>query len=165
MSLIVEDGTGLSTAEVYSSLEDFKAYRPRGGLTIPTGTTDPNLESALIRGTAFADAAFPWPGIKYAEGQALAWPREYAYDLSNYYLEGVPTCVKYLCMEAALIELATPGALSLALERGGKKIRSKTGPIEDEWSPSAPGATVYPILRQCVRSIVTGSGVMKFGRG
>jgi len=169
MSLIVEDGTVVTSAEVYSTLAEFRAYRPRGGLALPVGLSDALTEAALVRGTAFVDATFPLhamrsPGVKLTQIQSRLFPRYEAYDESGYYIEGVPESVKNSCMEAGIIESITPGALSEALERGGMLIRKKTGPLEREYAPNAPAYTVYPIIRQCYADIVRIGGNVRLSR-
>lgn len=166
MSLIVETGTGIASAEVYSTLAEFKAYRPRGGLALPAGLSDALTEAALVRGTAFVEGAYAhrWPGVRDTETQGLAWPRAEAWDADGIPLSGVPVGVKNACMEAALIEANTVGALTLALEHGGMVSREKTGPLETDYANGAPASTVYPIIKQCLAGIVRGGGGVKLSR-
>jgi hypothetical protein len=166
VSLIVEDGTGIASAEVYSTLEEFKAYRPRGGLALPAVLSDALTEAALVRGTAYVEGAYAhrWPGLKATETQGLSWPRAEAWNDDGYALTLVPAGVKNACMEAALIEANTVGALSLALEHGGMVSREKTGPLETDYANGAPASTVYPIIKQCLAGIVRGGGGVKLSR-
>lgn len=55
MALITEDGTGLSTAESYIDVAWFKAYCDAHGHSY-AGKTDPQIEQALRRATAWLDA-------------------------------------------------------------------------------------------------------------
>ena len=166
MSLIVETGAGIASAEVYSTLAEFRAYRPRGGLALPAGLSDALTEAALVRGTAFVEGAYAhrWPGVRETEAQGLAWPRVDAWDDDDYELELVPAGVKNACMEAALIEANTVGALSLALERGGMVIHEKVGNLETGYANNAPASTVYPIIKQCLAGIIRGGGGVKLSR-
>ncbi len=150
MALVVEDGTGLSTAESYESVDNLKAYKPRGGLSIPAGTSDATLEAALVRGSAAVDMMFGdrWPAGSYrqTEGQALDWPRVYAWDRDWYPLTGVPVGVKHATCEATLVELNSPGALSESASIG---IKSETiGPITTVYAgASSARAMAYPAIK------------------
>ena len=161
MSLIAEDGTGVASAEVYNTLTEFRAYRPRGGLALPAGLSDALTEAALVRGTSFIEGFYArrWPGTRDVEGQGLAFPRVGAWDYDGFAITGVPTGVKYVCMEAGIIEAITPGVLTESLERGGMVIRKKTGPLEKEFANGAPVGTVYPIFGQLLAGIVRGNSV------
>ena len=167
MSIVVEDGTGVTSAVAYSTATELRAYVPHGGLAVPATATDSQLEAALVRGTAYIEAVYAsrWPGVRENEGQGLAWPRSDAWDFDGYVISGVPQAVKNACMEAALIEANEASALTEALERGGMVIRKKTGPLEKEYAPAAPVCTVYPVIKQCLASIIRFGGGVKFTRG
>lgn len=167
MSIVVEDGTGVAGAVAYSTVTELRAYVPRGGLEVPSGALDAALEAALVRGTAYVEAAYAsrWPGVRETEDQGLSWPRTDALDTEGYELSGVPVAVKNACMEAALIEANEAGALTEALERGGMVVRKKTGPLEKEYAAGAPVGTVYPVIKQCLASIIRFGGGVRFTRG
>lgn len=156
MAIVVEDGTGLSTAVSYASAATADAYHLARGTTTWTGMTA-DKEAALVRATAALDAlcASRWPSgsVRETEDQALAWPRIDAYDVDGYYLEDLPTPIVNACCEAALVELVSPGALSESLYRGGAVLREKVGPIETEYQPGASGTTVYRTIWQALARI------------
>lgn len=116
-------------------------------------------EAALIRATAALDGdSFVrggyWPGHKATADQALAWPREHAWDADGFPLVSVvPAAVKRGTFEAALLELASAGILSESLERGGMLISKTTGPISKTWSDKAPSRTIYPTIRQALARV------------
>jgi hypothetical protein len=124
-------------------------------------------ETALVRGTQAIDGMYNsrWPGYKSSQDQALAWPRLQAWDLDGYPLTRLPIAVVNATLEAALIELVTPGALSPSLDRGGAIIREKVGPIETQYSESASAVTVYNTIRNALASIVRVGGAVVFRRG
>jgi len=79
MSLVVEDGTGLSTAEAYISVADadtFFAAEPRG--TEWAALTTSQKEQALRAAARILDLECQWIGFPVSETQALAWPRSNA---------------------------------------------------------------------------------------
>jgi hypothetical protein len=153
----LDTGIGLATSESYVSVAELKAYRPRGGLTLPTAT-DEALELALIRATAAVDALFAsrWPGSACSADQALEWPRYDALDARGYEIDSevIPQAVKNATCEAALIELAEAGALSKAQARGGAVQSETVGPLSTTYFPGAPAGTVYIILKQCLSRIL-----------
>lgn len=87
MPLIVEDGTGLSTAESYLSVADFrtraaalalwKVVDSAAAADWITPAADADVEAALRRATAALDGAYGdrWAGQKTSWQQALDWPR------------------------------------------------------------------------------------------
>lgn len=161
MALIVEDGTGLATAEAYASVAELQAHRPRSSFSIPVGATDAQIEAALIRATAAVDGYMGsrWPGLRLTSAQALDWPRSGAWDRDGWPLTGLPAAVKVAAMEAALVELGSLGALTEPQSRGGQITREKVGPVETEYAKGAPAATMYPAISQALSRIVRGGGV------
>lgn len=161
MALIVEDGTGLSTAQSYVSVADCTTYcAAKGNTSWAAAASDALREAALVRATAALDGLYAsrWPGFRYTEDQALAWPRSYAYDVDGYCLDAtVPQALKNATCEAAILELAESGVLS---KKGEAGLRSLTiGPISKTWAgSSAPGATAYPAIRNALARIVKAGG-------
>jgi hypothetical protein len=166
MAFVVEDGTGLETANAYVSVADADTYFTDSGMTTWTGVAALK-EAAIVRGTAAIDGMYNsrWPGTRSSSAQALGWPRDDAWDMDGYALNEVPTAVINATCEAALIELVTPGALSVSLGHGGEVLREKVGPVEVEYKASAPGMTVYNSIRNALSRIVKIGGSMVFRRG
>ena len=167
MAFVVEDGTGLADATSYASVAEADAYFSDSGVATWTGI-DAVKQQALVRGTRALDGMYAsaWPGRKVRGDQGLEWPRIDAVDMSGYTLDEVPRAVKAATIEAALVELLTPGALSPSLDRGGAIIREKVGPIETEYASNAPADTVYATIRQALASIVpAGGGSVRLVRG
>ncbi len=75
MALVVEDGTGLDTAESYVSVSDCDAYHTKMGHDAWTGSTAVK-EAALRKATQYIDARYAFLGTVVDEDQALQWPRE-----------------------------------------------------------------------------------------
>jgi len=76
MSLVVEDGTGLSTAESYVSVADADTFiksEPRGEDWLDLDTGD--KEKFLRQAARILDLECDWIGSPTSETQALAWPR------------------------------------------------------------------------------------------
>lgn len=185
MALVVEDGTGLSTAEAYISVDDADAYFAARGVTAWTGT-DTAKEEVLRRGATYLDNAYrgKWRGYRSNEDQALAWPRaswpanqaffetstrantiqdEDGYNIAN---NAVPRQVKYANAEAALIILGGTD-LEASLSRGGaiKRERVKAGSVEKEteYMDAASAQARYPVIEGLLRTLVTGVPGASFG--
>lgn len=108
MSLVVEDGTGLSTADAYDSLANVDAYHAKRGRTDWAALSSTLREQAIVRATDYIDARFArrFRGERVLDGQALAWPRYLAYDNDGFLLTGsnaVPRQIKRAVAEYALI--------------------------------------------------------------
>jgi hypothetical protein len=165
MSLVVEDGTGLSTAESYVSVTDADTYHSNRGHTTWTGT-DAVKEAALRVATAYIDGTYRrrFVGTKYSAEQALAWPRSGAVDADGWPIDEdvIPQALKDATAEAALRELVTPGSLNPDLSAGGavESKRVKAGPVETETtyrSNATVGRTTFDLLDQILSSILIGS--------
>lgn len=138
MSLIVEDGTGKSDAEAYLSVAAFTTYCAARGYVL-TGKTDPQIEQALRRGTAWLDGSYTaqFPGLQVnGIEQALEWPRTDAIDAKGRELpdDAVPRQIVSADAEAAWRELNAPGSLSpdTVLAERVKRTRKKVGDLEKE---------------------------------
>lgn len=108
MSLVVEDGSGLSTAESYASVAAATAYW--AARTEPAAwaalSTDGEKEVALRQATEYLDARFGarWKGY-HANPlvQALDWPRSSVLDRDGYCVasDSLPTNLVRATIEAA----------------------------------------------------------------
>lgn len=139
--LIVEDGSGLANAESYVSVSDCAAYATARGLTFPA-TPEDKAEAALRRATTWLDGTYrgSFPGRrKKGRSQALEWPRIEAEDVSGNPIADseIPEEIIAATCEAAVRELAAPGALNPDVTPGKIKKRAKVGDIEVEYAIGA----------------------------
>lgn len=124
----------------YISVADAQAYATRVGAAF--AGTDPALEAALVRATAWIDATYRgrFPG-KRTEGraQALEWPRKDATDAQGNDLssEEVPAEIESATAEAAIRELASPGSLAPDVVPGQTSILVAVEGIQ--WKASGQG--------------------------
>lgn len=78
MALIVEDGTGLSSADSYQTLVDARASAELLGLSLPA--LDADAEIALRNGARYVDRyEGKFAGDRLLDTQSLAFPRENSY--------------------------------------------------------------------------------------
>jgi len=133
MTVIVEDGTSLASANSYWSLASANSYFTEIGITTWTGP-DSTLEAALIRATRYMET-LPWQGLKALSTQALEWPRRNVLDRNGYYVSStcIPVHVKQGQAEIAL-RYVTGGdpAPDLAFS-GGNVVRERVDVIEIEY--------------------------------
>ncbi len=160
MSLIVEDGTGLPTAESYVSVAAATArHLALGNDTWATITTE-QMEQALRRATAYMEQAFRtrWTGRRVSAVQALSWPR-YDVCVDGYSVDSnvVPAEVANACADLAL--KAAAGDLNADIT-GPRLIRKKTGPLEREYDRFSPQSTRYPAINMLLAPYLTGSSAM-----
>ena len=158
MALVVEDGTGLATAESYISVSDTDTYfTERGSPTDWTGLSTANKEAALRYATEWLDGRFEWIGgvVDYNDPQALGWPRVDAEDREGRIVLStiVPAKVKDATCEVALAHAGT--ALNATQARGGQVLREKVGSIEVEYQPGAPAEDVMPHVTRMLRGYGT----------
>jgi hypothetical protein len=164
MSLIVEDGTGLATAESYVSVADADAYHLAMGNAGWTGTTTVK-EAALRRATQYLDARYRFRGTAKTTTQALLWPRVASTSLYSGVIgaglapyPAVPEWpVKRLidaCCELALRAVAGP----LYADQDAGRIQSETvGPISTTYFDQANGGQVrYSIVDDMLGPILAG---------
>lgn len=145
MSLIVEDGTGLATAESYISVADADTYHSNRGNSDWMALTTAVKERLLRIATDYMVAVYRlrWDGYRYVNTQALDWPRIYVpvRDVCsvNAYPEYVsfdvvPTQVKNACADLAL----KANSETLLDDQTQGTIREKVGPIEVEYDKYSP---------------------------
>ncbi len=172
MALIVEDGTGMATAESYLSVADADTFHTKFGNTAWSGDTALK-EGALRRATRYIDGIYGqrWVGLRNSQAQALDWPREYAYDSDQFIVPNgtVPQAVKNATAEAALRELLTPNGLSPDLERGGQ-VESEdvtAGPVSvsTSYKSDAPVRPILTVLNDLLHRIVSSESVSRVVRG
>lgn len=137
MAFVAEDGTGLSDANSYNSLEFTDTYHADRGNASWALATLANRQAALIRATDYMDKRFGkrYRGYKKTTTQSREWPRAAALDDDGYLLsqsDALPLQLQYACAEYALRSLTTnplaPDNSSVGLSMN----REKVGPIEVE---------------------------------
>lgn len=150
MTLIVEDGTGLPTAESYASVAFADAYHTAFGNTTWTGA-DSEKEIALRKATQYLDTEYSFVGSKKLPAQALEWPRV-GYSIYRIWPE---VNVQRACCEVALRALA--GELR---EDGPNELitRETIGPLTTHYA-FKDNVEHYPIVDKLLRELSGGGGM------
>lgn len=169
MALVVEDGTGLSTANCYVTRAEANAYfadRPTQD-AVWDAAIGSQKDEALILATMYLDAVYggSWIGDRAVEGQALDWPRAAAETPDGRVLSStaVPQEVKDAVFEAA-VRAAPVGSDTLLpdLDNPGdiESEFNKVGPIETRIKYSGAGASQqkkYGIIDGILRRLIWAS--------
>ncbi|MFA5424619.1 MAG: DnaT-like ssDNA-binding protein [Phycisphaerae bacterium] len=144
MSLIVEDGTGLSTAESYISVADAGTYHSnRGNAAWAALASDTVREQCLRKATDYMVGTYRdrWQGLRTdADVQALCWPR-YGVVIEGVSIDDnvIPEPVKRACCELAL--KAATAELSPDLTQG--VLSEQVGSIAVTYDKSSPQNVRY----------------------
>lgn len=137
MSLTVEDGTGVQSAESYATVALADAYwaarthSPHYTTWSAVSNTTAKKEGALREATAYIDATWGayYRGQRRGYVQGLLWPRTDAKDEADYPLPDLPAQ-----LQAAAVELAARAvSAALATDDTQTDIKAETkkvGPIE-----------------------------------
>ncbi len=169
ITFVVEDGTGLLTANSYAAVADADAYHTDRGNDAWTAGVTSNKETALVRATMYLDKKYSgrwvgYPALRRLQG--LQWPRVGAYIYTPVYsvaighygtghygpvygnfgydylpINQIPKEVIQATCEAALRELVAPGSLMPDVTYGSIK-RQSAGDTSQEWN-----AAKYPVFR------------------
>ena len=133
MALIIEDGTGLSTATSYASEAELAAYALARGITV--AGTDTEL---LITALDYIDS-FNFIGDKYSSAQSLQWPRDNVY-IDEFYIDRdtIPELLKEAQIEVAL---SIDGGTNPLSNVGRATKSEKVDVIEVEYMDSASETT------------------------
>jgi len=150
MSLITEDGTGLSTAESYISVADADTYFSNRGNTTWAALTTAQKEQALRKATDFMLQRYSayWDGYRYTSTQALDWPRENVYirpirvaNQSYVDTDIVPVEVQRACAELAL--RSTTYTDGLFPDVSDLVTEETIGPITTKYDSRSPDTPLY----------------------
>lgn len=114
MSLVTEDGTGLTTAESYCSVADADTYHTNFGNASWAALATAAKEVALRKASAYMTQTYRgrWDGWRVNVHQALDWPRSMvrikdAVAVAYYANTAVPTVVANACADLALRSVTT----------------------------------------------------------
>ena len=152
-------------AEFYGTIEGFKTYHSERGHSLPAiFADDDEIASALLVASEWLDSRFrsEFPGTKIGgREQEREWPRDKAHDIHGELLSGVPREVEYSTYEAAAIQGANPGALSVNWTPGKYKSVSIDGAVSVVYASISSvfeAQTQFAIIDEILSMILTGAG-------
>lgn len=169
MPLIVEDGTGLSTAESYISVADASAYHSSIGNAAWAALASDTLREQLLRkATIYLKGEYHgrWTGVRYTTSQALDWPRSLSpikdSPVGAYYATNlVPQDVKNACASLALRAATAP----LVSDQTRTKSSVTVGPISTTYQEGSSTKVRYVEIDQMLSPYLrSGSGLVRMVR-
>lgn len=103
MTLIIEDGSGVSGANSYWSLSSISSYFTNIGKSSGWSTLATGQEAASIRATYYMESALDWIGTKALSTNSLEWPRRNVTDKNSYFISStcIPLQIKWIQAELA----------------------------------------------------------------
>jgi len=163
MTLVVEDGTGLSNSESYISVSDADTYHDKFANDIWNSYSPGKKEAALRKATQYIDGKFgqSFPGGRSKDSQALSWPRTCAAYEDNVTIDEdvVPQEVKNATAELALRSAA--GDLESDITKQDRAIRERVDVIEVVYAPGTSTAPSYPSVLTILSRLI---GPTNYGR-
>ena len=160
MSLIVEDGSGLATAESYVSLAEADLYFSNIGNTAWALLTNSLKEQAIRRAMAYMTSTYRqrWQGYRRWPNQGQDWPRwnVFVHDL-GYGAFVDPNSTPKLIKDATcdLAVYASVEDLQAPLTQG--VLKETVGPISVEYDPNSSRTKSYAAV-DAKLAIYTASG-------
>lgn len=135
-TFVVEDGTGLSTANALMSVAEADQITENyGASTDWSGATNAQKENAIRQATRYLNLHYIWYGYKTEITQALQWPRFEMYDEDNNSVDSdvIPDRIKEACAYLAL-QVIEGDTLLEDFDNESKVKRTKdiVGPITEE---------------------------------
>ncbi len=151
MALIVEDGSGLDTAESYVSVADAGTYCTAHGLSAWTGA-DAVKEAALRNATQYIDTTYNFRSAKSYQYQALEFPRQ----MWDWELDPLMTRLRSATVELAVKALTE----SLFADVESSVVtRVTVGPITKVTEPiSTAGQKRFANVDALLKQLTTGLG-------
>jgi hypothetical protein len=165
MAFTLEDGTGLSNSNSYSSVAAFKAYHDDRGNSYAV-YVDAAIEKALIKATDYIEQRFglKFRGARKTSIQALSFPRDFFYDSLGSAVGGLPVELVKATQEYAFQALSTSLWVAPTIDATGMRIQSKrevVGPIETDITYQE-GAQIevakpWPAADALIRTLLSGT--------
>lgn len=155
MTLTVEDGTGLETAESYLSVADADTYHADRNNTAWTDYSTAEKEAALRKATQYIDGRWGgrFPGAQLTDTQALCWPRD-----PNDWPDVLPKPLIHSCAELALRAAAED--LMPDLDRGGAVQSQSVGPLSVSYFEGAAPGKTYPWVDRLMARLIGSTGTL-----
>lgn len=170
MALEVEDGTGKANADSYLAAADCTTYWTAHGAPTAWSSASSDAKDAALRlGTQYIDLKYGgrFVGYRGSDTQALAWPRNAAYDTDGYAIDedAIPTLLKQATAEAALRQLTESAGLipDSTTSRSIVKEDRSVGPLSESitYAGSKPTLPYFPIIDLLLRPICVGFGAIE----
>ena len=167
MAFVVEDGTGVPTANAFISVAFFKAYHDERGGDYSALTPDAKIEQVIVQATDYIQRRFgdKFVGARLTTTQALSWPRQYAYYPDGRAALLVPIEIQQATAEYALRAAAGPLAPDIVYDQTNAPVierEERAGPIVERYKFGGGGTSTsyrkYPLADSLLKSLLVGGG-------
>jgi len=134
--LVLEDGTGITGANSYSTVDEFQTYITERGLSVAASSDHDYMENLLIKAADYLQKfRAKYKGDKSSSTQGLAWPRTNVY-IDGFAISGIPTELKYAQLQLAYDADSTDLQPTIAAQDKGNITKEKLGPLEKTYDNS-----------------------------
>lgn len=157
MALTVENDTGLSNADSYVSLVDYRAYAAARGIEGPADATDDECEQHLRKAFDYINAQWRYKSAPKNNDQAGEFPRIDLSDGRGRTFNTVPKRVKDAQCEAAIL-VGGGVDLFVTAERGGAVQSESIGPISTTYFQGASPDTYFQAVQRLLQPFVKDDG-------
>ncbi len=155
MSIIVEDGTGLASAETLISVAEADSYHIKRGNAAWAALSLQEKEQCLRKANDYLRQTYRhrWKGYPVSSSQGCDWPRE-GVEVDGAYLSSsaTPLDVKQAISDLALKSLSA----TLNPDQAQRVKREKLGPLETEYSEYSSPAPIYSAVEQILIPYLNG---------
>lgn len=172
VTLVLEDGTGLSTANSYVSLaeaEDIICVNATQH-AVWTGLSTSVQETLLVWASDYLDAHVDWKGSKAVKTSGLRWPRDCVYDVDDILIEDdvVPLRVKQATVQLAIFLNTSEAAANFGdsglLPEGIKRVKADVVEVEFFDGGAADARNGSNMLPVNLKYLIRGLGTVTTGR-
>lgn len=154
MALTVENNSGLSNADSYVSVAEFRSYATARGIEAVGDLTDDEAEQKLRSGFDYVNSQWAYKSAPKSNDQAGEFPRIDLSDGMGRVFNVVPPRVKQAQMAAAVEAIS--GSLFVTADRGGRVKSESIGPISVTYEDGAPVGKVISEVERLLRPFVKG---------
>jgi hypothetical protein len=160
VALIVEDGSGVASADTYISLNDADTYHENRNNVTWAALSDDAKEGQLRLAAQMLDSEWRWKGVRVTATQARIWPRAGVTDNDDIYFaeDSVPTTVV-----EAQAELAVKLDYTQNIAQPSRLKRVKAGSVEVEYENPALPREVMSFVRALISEWLEPSGKVHRG--
>ena len=158
MSLVIEDGNGISGANSFVSIASCTEYLNSKGLTTWGTTTATAQEISLINAELWMEL-LPWKGQKTLSTYPLVWPRRGMKDRDGYdiYSDTIPTAIKRAQAELAYRSYLGRSPFVDIATGDGYVTREKVGPIEISYASGYSTSYKFPEINNLLEPYLDSS--------
>ncbi len=159
MNLIVEDGSAITNANSYASVDQGDAYHDAQLHSLVwTAASSPTKERALAMATRTLDAMATWQGTRATATQALGWPRESAvYDGLEVSADMVPTPVIQATCELARMLISADVTQDIS-QNDLSSLNLGKGALEVAFKSSSEKKRIPSIVEELLQGLGTLTG-------